>query len=296
MTRQEVLERFMHLNVWKRGGERAPHKPLLLLLALGRYSRGEPREIRYSQVDQQLTALLREFGPSRRSYHPEFPFYHLRNDGIWILRDAERLQKKKGGSSPKRSELLAHDSPGGLTPALFEALLNDRALLAEVATLLLETSFPQSMHEDILSAVGLDLTLGQTHTTPRDPRFRVAVLRAYEQRCAICGFDLRLGQTSLGLEAAHIRWRQAHGPDAPDNGLALCVLHHKLFDRGALTVSSEHDVLVSQDAVGHGRFEEYLLAFHGKPARGPITSEAMPKPAYLQWHQSQVFRAPARPL
>jgi hypothetical protein len=29
--------------VWKRGGERAPHKPLLALYAIGRALRGEPR-------------------------------------------------------------------------------------------------------------------------------------------------------------------------------------------------------------------------------------------------------------
>jgi hypothetical protein len=30
------------------------------------------------------------------------------------------------------------------------------------------------------------------------------------------------------------RWFAFDGPDTPDNGLALCSLHHKLFDLGAL--------------------------------------------------------------
>jgi HNH endonuclease len=58
------------------------------------------------------------------------------------------------------------------------------------------------------------------------------VLTAYEYRCAVCGFDVRLGSVSIALDAAHIRWHQAGGADLEKNGLALCVLHHKTFDLG----------------------------------------------------------------
>ena len=34
MDREEVLERIRHLNIWKKGDQRAPHKPLLILYAL----------------------------------------------------------------------------------------------------------------------------------------------------------------------------------------------------------------------------------------------------------------------
>jgi putative restriction endonuclease len=33
-----ILHQFDALNVWSRGGERAPHKPLLVLYALGHFS------------------------------------------------------------------------------------------------------------------------------------------------------------------------------------------------------------------------------------------------------------------
>jgi predicted restriction endonuclease len=35
MTEDEVRKRIAQINVWKRGDARAPHKPLLILMALG---------------------------------------------------------------------------------------------------------------------------------------------------------------------------------------------------------------------------------------------------------------------
>jgi hypothetical protein len=82
MNHDATLHQFDRLNVWIRGGERAPHKPLLVLYVFGRWSRSESADIPFADVDRDLTPLLREFGLSRRSYHPEFPFWHLNNDGV----------------------------------------------------------------------------------------------------------------------------------------------------------------------------------------------------------------------
>jgi len=68
MDKEEVRKLITGLNVWKRGDQRAPHKPLLLLYALGRCLQGRDRLIPYEDVDRELKKLLLEFGPPRKAF------------------------------------------------------------------------------------------------------------------------------------------------------------------------------------------------------------------------------------
>ncbi len=117
-SRKDVISQFDKLNVWKRGWERAPHKPLLILYALGKWSRDEPKEIPFSEVEQDLTALLKQFGPSRHSYHPEYPFWRLQNDGVWHVDAPKNLLPRKSNTDPKKTELLKHDVHAGFSESV----------------------------------------------------------------------------------------------------------------------------------------------------------------------------------
>jgi putative restriction endonuclease len=261
-----VLTRFDELNIWRQGDQRAPHKPLLVLYALGRWQQGKA-ELTYAEAEPELTALLREFGPPRKSDHPEQPFWRLQRDGVWTVTAPPDLPMKTGDDIPRVTALRSHDVSAGFSADVQAALTADPALVTRIAVQILERHFPESLHQDILNAVGLTLETGPFRKK-RDPAFRQRVLKAYEYRCAVCGFDVRLGSVSIALDAAHIRWHQAGGPDIESNGLALCVLHHKTFDLGAFTVS-DGVLLVSDQANGTTGFREALLAYHGKPIRPP---------------------------
>jgi putative restriction endonuclease len=150
-------ELFKRIKVWKRGAERAPHKPLLLLYALGRCSRGEEREVSFREVDEQLSALLAEFGPQQESLHTEYPFWRLQNDGIWIVSGDEKIQTWEREKDQKRSELLRVNAAGGFPKPIYEALSQDRSLLMAIAKQILEDHFPSTPHDRILKAVGLGL-------------------------------------------------------------------------------------------------------------------------------------------
>ena len=114
MTREALHQRLDGLNVWKRGDERAAHKPLLLLLAMGRAVRGEERLVSFREIEAPLTDLLWHFGPPRRAYHPELPFRHLATDGLWEVPEVSSWGKKhlrdrgiKGGLPEPLYRMLA---------------------------------------------------------------------------------------------------------------------------------------------------------------------------------------------
>jgi putative restriction endonuclease len=101
-VREVCLSRVQQLRRWTRGGERAPHKPLLLLLMLGRVQRGQLGPVAFTEIERPLADLLRDFGPARPSYHPEFPFHHLTSDGLWVITDAAGADARPLGTAVGR--------------------------------------------------------------------------------------------------------------------------------------------------------------------------------------------------
>ncbi len=179
----------------------------------------------------------------------------------------------------------------------------DARLLALAARHLLDTNFPESLHADICRVVGLDLEAVEVQAAQermaslrrRDPAFRDRVLVAYEYRCAMCGYDGRLGTEAVALDAAHVRWWAFDGPDTMENGICLCSMHHKLLDRGVVGISDDLTVAVSSRFIGRGRAAEILvLELLGQPLREPQRGQAQPEAAYVEWHRGQVFSGPAR--
>jgi putative restriction endonuclease len=292
MASEPILQRFDDITTWKQGDQRAPHKPLLVLYALGRWQRGDTGDLPFDHVAPYVAALLKEFGPPRRSYHPEYPFWWLQSDGVWTVESDGPMSSRASSNNPTKRELLAKHARGRFSGDVQAALAADPTLAATIATRILEQHFPESLHPDILNAVGLTLETTVTRRK-RDPAFRQRVLKAYEYRCAVCGFNVRLGLVPIALDAAHIRWHQAGGPETESNGLALCVLHHKTFDLGAFTVR-EGVVLVSDQANGTTGFQESLLVYHGKPVRDPQHPDWRPEPEHLDWHGREVFKGAAR--
>jgi len=281
------------MRQWRRGKERAPHKPLLVLLALGDLNRGMARLRSFAEIDKRLGQLLRRFGPPTKP-SPQYPFVRLAGDLVWETPGIEECRTRNSNTDPPRSALLEANIEGGFPPDLHELLSKDRSLVTKIAEDLLERNFPQSMHDEVLDAVGLaDLSVRRKR---RDPTFRPRVLLAYQERCAVCCLDTRLDGQPILIEAAHIMWHNMGGPDEVANGLALCVLHHKAFDRGAIGLTENHRVVVSAHAMGGERHEEALVQFHGASLHGPLDDADLPLPEHIHWHNEQVFRGNPRPL
>jgi putative restriction endonuclease len=293
-SQDRVLGLLASLNVWRRGDDRAPHKPLLTLLALGRLSNGAERLATFEDLEISLRKLLEEFGPPRKSVHPEYPFWRLQADQLWEVPENGKLTRRRGNTDPLKSELIKFHVKGGFPEPVYEAFRRNPLLVREAANEILNAHFPASLHSEILDAVGLDMELPSDRV--RHPSFRSEVLEAYGHACAFCGYSVRLGNADLGLDAAHIMWHQAGGPDIPSNGLACCSLHHRALDRGAISINANLAVLVSASVHGGTGLEECFTSLMGRKLRGPSLIEANARQEFLAWHRKEVFKAPPRNL
>lgn len=295
-SNDDLLTRVKTMRVDSRYGRRSPHKPLLLLLSIGRHFDGHERLTAFDDIEGDLNKLIRRFGlPDSRenAYHP---FWRLQNDRLWEVDKPDLVTVTKAGDA-HISDLRKHGIRGGLANDVMGVLDTNPDLTWDVVQTLLNDYFPPSLHEDVLRAVGLAgrVALGKltvtksTHDT-RDRRFREMVLRAYENQCAFCQLDVRVDGQPIGVEAAYIRWHSAKGPAQVDNGLALCVLHHKFFDAGLFTVMPNLTVLVGGLAVGHS-VQESLNRYGGLALRViPDRPDQRPASKYLEWHKQAVFR------
>ena len=302
MTSRDVLRKFLNVRIgYSSKGRRAPHKPLLLIWTINRCLSGESRLAPFRLVKVELERLMELFGPHSGKRNVHVPFWRLRTDGIWEL-DRPHLVKQHANGGPQRSSLLANNIHGGLREDYYDRLSADPALAFEIVMSLLDEHFPETLHQDILEAVGMTNTLGGLGSEPDryglvklrqgQAAFRESVLDAYEHCCAVCGLAIRVHGALVAIEAAHIRWHTSKGPAEVRNGLALCALHHKFFDYGAFTVLSDFKVYISSATEGRG-VDEALRDHHGRLLfRIPDHADERPGEGYLEWHHKEVFKTP----
>jgi putative restriction endonuclease len=282
---------FQNLNQAVVKDKRAPHKPLLVMLALSRYQAGHRRLLSFDEIEKPLTELLKEFAPAVQSINVINPFVRLANDGVWELTTHEGLPVSINPSTVKLSYLRREGICGGFTEKIFSRV--DIKYSSALIQFLLDVHFPDTVHQDILDILGLEIK-AISKKSRRDPAFRKEVLRAYEYRCAVCGFQAHIAGAPVGLDAAHIKWHTADGPDRVPNGMTLCSLHHKLFDRGVFSLDDRLKVIVSADATGNQSFQKMMLDYHGHNILIPGSRKYYPSDAYIEWHQEQVFQSPPR--
>jgi HNH endonuclease len=131
----------------------------------------------------------------------------------------------------------------------------------------------------------------------RTRSFRHAIIEAYEFRCAVCGLSIYSPDTlSWEVEAAHIVPHSAKGKDDIWNGLALCHLHHWLFDVGWFTILDDYTLKVSpkKDSLPNdfGRMEndDILKSMCSERRISlPKRKGIYPHRNAMNWHRDNIF-------
>lgn len=120
--------------------------------------------------------------------------------------------------------------------------------------------------------------------------FRLRLLRAYDDRCAITG-----EHTLPVLDAAHIQPYLGPRSNHPQNGLVLTKEFHTLFDRGYVTIEPQNDdyiVRVSPRLREDWNNGRRYYAYDGKPlVKVPDDRRLRPDAEALAWHRARHLSA-----
>ena len=194
---------------------------------------------------------------------------------------------------------------------IYEAFRSDSALAMLIARRLLDAHFPETMRSAILKATlkehapKAEMLLSELTSSEhasylkatstrraRDDKFRGMALEKYGHCCAVCNYSVEFPVGCWpALQAAHIKWHWHLGPDNPNNGISLCVLHHELFDWGLYTIEpGSLQIRVARKVLERGPNDPIAGLHRERLWRVPGRSMDRPAEEYLAWHGSQVFR------
>lgn len=278
-----------------------PRKPLLLPWLFGQFVATGSGQASYQRAEQPVSRLINDFGPPVASataarQRAAMPFVHLERE-LWDLRDATGNEIAPDAPE-RRSRLLDRGAVGRLRPPA-EQLLADPATLAAAARLLLDLHFTSVLAELICAAGALDvpaLDLAGPAGSPvlsgcaPSPQLRQGV--SVRQRLLVRDVRIRRRARALlvAIEAAHARWHSQQGPDEMANALALCPLHHTLFDLGVPGISEDRRISVSSLYVARNEAGRAVDSLAGKPLPTPRPHQPAIDVVYISWHHRQVFK------
>ncbi len=138
-------------------------------------------------------------------------------------------------------------------------------------------------------AIRREYAMVTTRQRLHQPVFRQQVIRAYRSNCAIC----RLRHVEL-LEAAHIREDSRGGEPIISNGVAMCVLHHRAFDKNVIGIRPNDLVVETRQSIleeiDGPTLKHSIQGVHGTTLERPRRPEHMPDHVLLE-ERYERFRA-----
>ena len=184
-----------------------------------------------------------------------FELYDPTQHGVWEIY-ADALSERQHGVSIRR-----------VSNPINDALKNAEQEAEQVA------AFDPTNVDDARQRISADIIRRRGQ-----PKFRKALLAAYENTCAITGCNL-----PAVLEAAHIHPYKGNHTNVISNGLLLRADIHTLFDLGLISVDTKTMLVQVSPTLQHTEYGK----LNGSLLRQPQKSDHRASLGALDWHRSQ---------
>jgi len=235
------------------------------------------------------------------------PLYHMKSDGFWKIdyREDQSPQQPKSIKKFTRMVDRVHIEDGLLElihikesrNELINALLNggyfsekERTNLNEkIEEIISSFKYEKELEVKIEKEFSTEPTKDDSiFKKSRNSAFRRLVVRSYLERCCVCGMKLVTSSGISIIDAAHILPFSKFHNDDLRNGLALCKIHHWLFDRGIISVDQHYQTIVSP-SIENEEPEKAITEFAKKEIILPYEAKRYPSPVALEWHRRNVW-------
>jgi hypothetical protein len=169
-----------------------------------------------------------------------------------------------------------------------QAVLRLRGTTVEQLPLAESATVKETVEELFPSVPGQTEAERLTRVRLRQSFFRQTILASYRNCCCVCSLPCE-----VLLVASHIiPW--ATRPDLrvnPRNGLCLCALHDRAFDRGLLTVNARFRVHIStriRHYLPNDVLSRMFMRFQERQIKLP--EKFKPDPSFLEFHTTTIFQ------
>jgi predicted restriction endonuclease len=149
MTDGEVLRLFETVNCARLGTGYAPHKPIVMLLALEMLVHGHENSFAYRDFDAPLRRLLTKYGSPSAAEARNEPFWRLVRDGVFEISTPYSFLIAPD-QTPTPVQLIDYNVSARMPLELFQALQPNPGLVSRAANAIATKFFNERLRRSIL--------------------------------------------------------------------------------------------------------------------------------------------------
>lgn len=292
-------------------GNKAPHKPILLLSIIQAIEEGEIRANKI-YITSELVARFKDnwhhlVTNNKFTANFSLPFYHLCSEKFWSLKTLPGREIALTFSHSIKSFAYLKEVVyyAFFDPMLYQ-LLTERTSRDILKQTLLKVYFqiysyeiPETLSlvaeirsEILKEAPAVYKTKAETFDEEevfiRSGVFKKVVPQIYNHSCCISGMRIIASREVQMIDACHIVPFSESHDDTISNGISLCPNLHRAFDRGLISINEDYRVIVSS-SFSESSVDYSIKQYEEKQLLLPKEKNYYPSYQNLMWHKENRY-------